>query len=98
MVFCKSSLFLIKDTIDEQNELYENVFPKLREFTMYRYGLEFQVINFHWGISDKLIDNKFLLEYCLNEINRSKDCSIGPTFLVKSLFFSKSFCFYVFFS
>ena len=38
--------FLIKDTIDEQNELYENVFPKLREFAMYRYGLEFQVTYF----------------------------------------------------
>lgn len=31
------------DMFDECSQLYTQVFPKLREFCMYRYGMEFQV-------------------------------------------------------
>ena len=46
-----------------------------------KFFFSLQVINFHWGIQEALVDNKVLLEYCLNEIKRARDCSIGPTFL-----------------
>lgn len=35
---------MVEDTYEEVSALYKNVFPKLREFCMSRYGLEFQVI------------------------------------------------------
>jgi hypothetical protein len=42
-LYLKKKLFKFKDTQGEVSRLHKDVFPKLREFSMSRYGLEFQV-------------------------------------------------------
>ncbi|CAF0731081.1 unnamed protein product [Brachionus calyciflorus] len=65
------------DTNQEATYLFNNIFPKLREYCMSRYGLEFQVVNLNWDIE---IENS-LTEESLFEIQKCKEQSLGIQFL-----------------
>ncbi|RNA28359.1 NACHT and WD repeat domain-containing 2 [Brachionus plicatilis] len=65
------------DTNLETACLYKNVFPKLREYCMSRYGLEFQVVNLNWDIETESV----LLDESLLEIDKCREISIGIIFL-----------------
>lgn len=41
-------IVVVEDTQAEVNHLVRHVVPKLREFAIYRYGVEFQLVDLHW--------------------------------------------------
>ena len=70
------------DTYEETSHLFNHVFPKLREYTLSRFGFEFQPINLSYdtnepteGGADRLLDES------LREIDKCRALSIGPTFI-----------------
>jgi hypothetical protein len=62
--------------------LNRHVFPKLREFTLSRYGFEFQAVDLFWGINNQIKTNyESLLSICIKELEKCRLNSIGITFL-----------------
>ncbi|ELT97480.1 hypothetical protein CAPTEDRAFT_103802, partial [Capitella teleta] len=70
------------DMAAERNALMEHVYPKLKDFCRDKYGLEFQVVDLRWGIREEAQDDHTIIETCLQEIERCKKTSIGPSFVV----------------
>ncbi|CAD5119596.1 DgyrCDS8197 [Dimorphilus gyrociliatus] len=69
-----------EDSIVERNYLVENVYPKLREYTRQKYGLEFSVIiDLKWGLSINDCDYSTLNSFELGECQLN---SLGPYFVV----------------
>ena len=79
----------ISDFIHERNKLAEEVFPHLKNYCSSK-GLDFQVIDMRWGVSDMNVSLHQTSEVCLNEIEQCHRMSLGPAFIV-----SVSFCFTV---
>lgn len=79
-------MFLILDTHAERDYLIEHTYPKLREYCKKTYGLEFQVYDMRWGISNEITNNHLTTTVCLNEIKNCQKNSAGPNFIVKKKF------------
>ncbi|KAK3600452.1 hypothetical protein CHS0354_037858 [Potamilus streckersoni] len=71
-----------RDSQTERNFFVENVYPKLREYCREKYGVDFQAVDLHWGVSK---DAKTLdLErpnFCQQELLRCHEFSAGPSFV-----------------
>lgn len=64
------------------NHLHKYIFPQLREFTISRYGFEFQVIDLFWGLNcDHVETIEDIEDLCMKEIEKCQNDSIGITFL-----------------
>ncbi|XP_074641218.1 NACHT and WD repeat domain-containing protein 2-like [Tubulanus polymorphus] len=74
---CSSS----QDTVEERNILVETVYPKLREYAREQYGLEFQVVDLHWGVRDEIWHDGRYCEFALAQISICCETSVGPYFV-----------------
>jgi len=65
----------------ERNALQAYVFPRLREFCEKR-GSRFQPIDLRWGVSDEASLDQQAMNICLAEIERCRQISPRPNFIV----------------
>ncbi|WP_033542963.1 DUF4062 domain-containing protein [Planococcus sp. CAU13] len=69
------------DLKHERTVLQRHVFPELQRLCE-SYGAKFQAIDLRWGVSEEAqLDHK-TLEICLNELQRCKELSPRPNFLI----------------
>jgi WD40 repeat protein len=73
-------LYHFLDFIQERNELAKRVFPYLKTYCATK-GLDFQVIDMRWGVSDMNVSLHQTSEVCLNEIELCQKMSLGPSFI-----------------
>jgi tetratricopeptide (TPR) repeat protein len=69
------------DLAAERDWLQEKVFPRLREFCKKR-ACRFQDIDLRWGVSEEAALDQQTMKVCLAEIERCKDASPPPNFLL----------------
>ncbi|RNA30370.1 NACHT and WD repeat domain-containing 2-like, partial [Brachionus plicatilis] len=69
------------DTHSERDFLIKNIYPKLREYCQQSYGLDFQIYDMRWGISNEITSSHMTTTVCLNEIQNCQNSSVGPNFI-----------------
>ncbi|RNA01260.1 NACHT and WD repeat domain-containing 2-like, partial [Brachionus plicatilis] len=69
------------DTHTERDYLIKNIYPKLREYCQKTHGLDFQVYDMRWGISNEITTSHMTTTVCLNEIKNCQNSSVGPNFI-----------------
>lgn len=74
----------------ERNTLPRGAYPELQKFCA-EYGLDFQVVDMRWGVTDELMNDHLVSELCLREIDTCKKVSCGPNFVVRLLRFCPGF-------
>ena len=80
----KYSLWLMLLMIDfkaERNVLLRSAFPLLQQYCSKR-GLDFQVVDLRWGVTDEVINDHQVSALCLREIATCQRLSVGPNFVV----------------
>ena len=77
------TVFRISDFKNERNCLYHNAYPKLKQICSER-GLEFQVLELRWGVTDDVINDHQVSQLCLDEIVNCQNLSCGPNFVVRN--------------
>lgn len=65
----------------ERNMLVEHVYPVVREHCR-SLGLEFEVLDLRWGITDEVVNEHLVEKICLAEIENCKKLSPGLNFVV----------------
>lgn len=80
-IFHRIIFFYYSDTQIERNALMVDTYPKIQEFCA-NLGLDFQVIDMHWGIPDESQLDYSMEELCLSEIKNCQNLSLGPNFVV----------------
>ncbi len=71
----------------ERNTLAKEAYPTLKEFCREK-GLDFQVVDLRWGITDAATNDHSVERICLQEIAHCQDLSQGPNFVVSYATFS----------
>ncbi|KAL4239740.1 NACHT domain- and WD repeat-containing protein 1 [Mactra antiquata] len=71
------------DMREERNILAREVYPYLRAYCA-SLGLDFQVVDMRWGITDDSINDHSVEKLCLLEVANCQKTSIGPNFIVLS--------------
>ncbi|KAJ8027332.1 NACHT domain- and WD repeat-containing protein 1 [Holothuria leucospilota] len=69
------------DTVLERDTLMEDVYPYIRTYCR-KLGLDFNAVDFRWGIRKSLCNQHKAAEICLQEVERCKEKSCGPSFVV----------------
>ncbi|CAF1208755.1 unnamed protein product [Adineta steineri] len=57
------------DTTDERNGLIEHVYPRLREYCLNEYNIQFQYSDMRWGIQSKASNTHATVHMCLKELD-----------------------------
>ena len=57
-------------------------YPKLQQHCS-REGLDFQVVDMRWGVTDDVINDHQVSQLCINEIVTCQQISCGPNFVVR---------------
>ena len=70
----------------ERNILPQFAYPKLEEFCAAR-GIDFQVVDMRWGVTDELVHDHQVSSLCISEIKTCQQLSCGPNFVVSFLTF-----------
>jgi len=65
----------------ERNVLLCTAFPLLQHYCAER-GLDFQVVDLRWGVTDEVINDHQVSALCLREIANCQRLSVGPNFVV----------------
>ncbi|XP_054714444.1 NACHT and WD repeat domain-containing protein 2-like [Uloborus diversus] len=65
----------------ERNALMEEVYPRIKDFCREKHGLEFQVVDMRWGVTDEATDDHLTTELCMTEIQNCQRLSMGPNFV-----------------
>ncbi|ELT94036.1 hypothetical protein CAPTEDRAFT_111186, partial [Capitella teleta] len=65
----------------ERNILPKKVYPELQKFCNER-GLDFQVVDMRWGVTDDVMNDHLVSELCIREIRTCKKVSCGPNFVM----------------
>ena len=76
-------MFIIVDFKVERNCLYQNAYPKLKKICSEK-GLEFQVLDLRWGVTDDVINDHQVSQLCLDEVVNCQKLSCGPNFVVRA--------------
>ena len=71
----------IADMKEERNRLTKIAYPRLSEYCK-GLGLEFQVVDLRWGITDDVTDEHLANTLCLEQIRACQRISMGPNFVV----------------
>jgi len=74
-------LLVMLDFKAERNTLLRSAFPLLQHHCAER-GLDFQVVDLRWGVTDDVINDHQVTALCLREINTCQRLSVGPNFIV----------------
>jgi WD40 repeat protein len=69
-----------RDFVAERDALHEQVFPWLARFCASR-GMEFQVVDLRWGVTEAAGLEQTTVDICLREIARCKQTGNHPNFL-----------------
>ena len=70
----------IPDFKAERNSLPRHAYPELSAFCSER-GLDFQVVDMRWGITDDVINDHHVTDLCIREIALCQQISCGPNFV-----------------
>ena len=65
----------------ERNWLYTHAFPRLKSFCA-GLGLDFQVLDMRWGVTDDATNEHITETLCLQEVRNCQKMSLGPNFVV----------------
>lgn len=65
----------------ERNVLLRDSFPVLQQYCA-ELGLDFQVVDLRWGVTDEVINDHQVSAVCLSEIASCQRVSVGPNFVV----------------
>ncbi|CAF1452564.1 unnamed protein product, partial [Adineta steineri] len=57
------------DTTDERNGLINHVYPRLREYCLNRYKIQFQYSDMRWGIQSTASNTHATVDMCLQELD-----------------------------
>ena len=79
--FHSSFLSLLSDYKAERNALARFAYPELQQYCI-QLGLDFQVVDLRWGVTDEVINDHQVSELCLREIATCQQVSLGPHFVV----------------
>ena len=81
-------IYLFTDFKAERDILYRCAYPELKKACSDK-GLEFQVLDLRWGVTDDIINDHQVSQLCLDEIVNCQRLSCGPNFVVSlTCFFS----------
>ena len=69
----------------ERNMLPRLAYPKLQQHCS-REGLDFQVVDMRWGVTDDVINDHQVSQLCINEIVTCQQLSCGPNFVVSAFY------------
>ena len=72
---------MFSDFKAERNILPRKAYPQLREFCQ-DLGLDFQVVDMRWGVTDDMMNDHQVSALCLREIEICRQVSCGPNFVV----------------
>ena len=76
----KYIFFSITDFKAERNMLPRLAYPKLQQYCSQK-GLDFQVVDMRWGVTDDVINDHQVSRLCINEIVTCQQISCGPNFV-----------------
>lgn len=65
----------------ERNTLVCEVYPELRDYCT-SCGLDFQVVDMRWGVTDDSSNDHSVEQLCLLEVANCQKVSVGPNFIV----------------
>ena len=65
----------------ERNTLVREVYPHLRDYCA-SVGLDFQVVDMRWGVTEDSINDHSVEKLCLLEVANCQKTSVGPNFVV----------------
>ena len=65
----------------ERNLLVREVYPRLQQ-SCASLGLDFQVVDLRWGITQEATNDHIVESLCLQEIDQCQRLSRGPNFVV----------------
>ncbi|XP_072178165.1 NACHT domain- and WD repeat-containing protein 1-like [Diadema setosum] len=68
------------DTMIERDTLLTDVYPYIRDYCR-QIGMDFNVVDFRWGIRQGASNRHMAAEICLREVARCRENSIGPYFV-----------------
>lgn len=71
----------LTDMKEERNRLTKVAFPRLRQHCK-DLGLEFQVVDMRWGVTDDMTNEHLVNLLCLEQIEACQRISMGPNFVV----------------
>ena len=66
----------------ERNILARKAYQDLERYCD-QLGLDFQVVDLRWGVTDEVINDHQVSELCLKEITACQVVSCGPNFVVR---------------
>lgn len=69
----------------ERNILPQRAYPELRQYCS-KNGLDFQVADMRWGVTQDMVDDHQVTDLCLMEIENCQKLSVGPAFVVSTSF------------
>ncbi|XP_060569674.1 NACHT and WD repeat domain-containing protein 2-like [Ruditapes philippinarum] len=69
------------DMAEERNMLLQDVYPKISEYAKNKYGVNFQMVDMRWGVTNEAQNDHMTSECCLREIKNCQNVSIGPNFV-----------------
>ncbi|CAD5113598.1 DgyrCDS2759 [Dimorphilus gyrociliatus] len=64
----------------ERNILPQRAYPELRNYCSNN-GLDFQVADMRWGVTQDMVDDHQVTDLCLMEIENCQKLSVGPAFV-----------------
>jgi hypothetical protein len=65
----------------ERNTLVREAYPHLRDYCA-SVGLDFQVVDMRWGVTEDSINDHSVEKLCLLEVANCQKTSVGPNFVV----------------
>ena len=77
----------------ERNTFVKKVYPVLKEFCA-SLGLDFQVMDMRWGVTDFATNDHSTTSLCLKEIENCRRLSRGPCFVVCTIIIIKLACYF----
>lgn len=76
----------LTDMKDARNYLLSEALPELQEFC-HQNGLQFQLIDLNWGMSEDWIFDQDIYKVCLQQIQMCHQYSSGPFYVVSTQIF-----------
>ncbi len=71
----------LSDFKAERNYLHRSAYPAIQSYCSDR-GLDFQVVDMRWGVTDEMMNDHQVSELCIREIQTCQQVSCGPSFVV----------------
>ncbi len=72
----------VSDMRQERNALATNAYPRIKQYCSTNLGLDCQVVDLRWGITDDAANDHTAEAICLSEIEHCQRNSLGPNFVV----------------